>query len=155
MSAVPRVGSVSSEHFPSGLRSAGPLELIQGSLSARKVARQSPLLASLHRAADGSLLGALVAVALMSTLTLHLQYRWTNSFRRIEVTRNLVLRLTESTALLESDLLERIKSPYSMVRTKASNLVFLEHPSTIKRKNNTRVLPTIGGLFENHIRYGY
>ena len=36
--------------------------MIQGSFSPKKVARQYPLLAGMHRAADGALLGVLIVV---------------------------------------------------------------------------------------------
>ena len=55
--AVPKPIPVPAERGVSRARSAGTLELIQGSLSPRKVARQSPVLAGLHRAADGALIG--------------------------------------------------------------------------------------------------
>ena len=53
------------------------LELIQGSLSAGRVARRSPLLGGLHRVMDGTMLGVVAAVAVLAGLTLHWQHRWT------------------------------------------------------------------------------
>ena len=103
MVAVPQ-SQPSSAQRPA---SAGPFEVIQGSLSARRVARKSPLLAGLHRTADGSLIGVFAAVLLLSGLTLHWQHRWTLAFRQLEMTRDLAHRLTESTAMLERHLLER------------------------------------------------
>ena len=155
MAALSQAGPVSSERLTSNMRSVGPLQLIQGSLSARRVARQSPVLAGLHRVVDGSLMGAFIAVTLMSTLTLHLQHRWTVAFRRVEVTRNLAHRLTESTAMLESDFLEKIRLPDSMVRTKTSNLLYLEQPSSTSRKKHGEIFSSLVELLDNHISYGY
>ena len=39
------------------MRAAGTLELIQGSMSPEKVARQAPILAGFHRVVDGALIG--------------------------------------------------------------------------------------------------
>ena len=111
-------------------RSAPLLLIIQGSLSARRVARQSPLLAGLHRASDGSLVGVFAAVLVLSGLTLHWQHRWNLAFRQLERTREMSHRLTESTAMLEQHLLERSSGPRQMVPTTVANLVYLDRPST-------------------------
>ena len=99
-------------------------------MSAQKVARQSPLLGGLHRVADGSLCGVVLAVVALSGLTLHWQHRWTVAFRQLEGTRTLSHRLTESTAMLERHLLEKTNLPSTMVPTKVSNLVYLDRPET-------------------------
>ena len=67
MVAVPQTQPAPQEHSSA----TGAFELIQGSLSAKRVARRSPLLAGLHRAADGSLIGVFTAVLALSGLTLH------------------------------------------------------------------------------------
>ena len=84
-----------------GSRSSRSLELIQGTLLARKLDRQAPWLGNLHRIADGSLVGLGVAVVGLSTLTLHWQGRWTSSFQSLEATQRLEHRLQESAAVLE------------------------------------------------------
>ncbi len=104
------------------------LQLIQSSFSSRKASRKSFLLAGLHRVVDGALFGIVIAVAFMSAITLHLQHRWTLSFMRLESTRMLIHRLTDSTAMLERYLLEDRSTPQSMVPTKVNDLLYLERP---------------------------
>lgn len=133
----------------------GALELIQGSLSAKRVARRSPLLAGLHRAADGSLIGVFTAVLALSGLTLHWQYRWTVAFERLEDTRGVGHRLTESTAMLERYLLDRTRAPKSMVPTTASKLLYMERPSVGKITKSHDHLAFIGTLMNRSIRQGY
>ncbi len=105
------------------------MELLQRALSTKKIARHSPRVAGLHRIVDGALLGTCVALTFISALTLHWQHRWTIAFTRLETTRKLVHRLTDSTAMLEEYLLERGRLPGLMVPTKVSNLVYLDYPS--------------------------
>ena len=47
------------------------LELLQGSLSAKRVEKQAPWLAGLHRMADGGLMATGVAALALAGLTLH------------------------------------------------------------------------------------
>ena len=115
-------------------RAVRPLELIQGSLSSKKVARQSPLLAGLHRIADGALIGVVVAVAMMAALALHWQHRWTSAFNELEKTRILAHRLTDSTSVLERHFLERSRLPNSLVPTKVANLLYLDPPRSRSEK---------------------
>jgi|TARA_Y100000589_G_scaffold39994_2_gene33552 hypothetical protein len=133
----------------------GPFEVIQGSLSARRVARKSPLLAGLHRMADGSLIGVFAAVLVLSGLTLHWQHRWTLAFRQLEMTRELAHRLTESTAMLERHLLERSSTPKQMVPTTVANLVYLDRPSSASTKSANNHLAMLGSLMERTIHHGY
>ena len=99
-------------------RSPRSFQLFHGSFSPRKAARQFPLLAGAHRAADGALLGVLIVMAIMTTMALLWQHLWTVAFTRLEKTRSLVHRLTESTAMLERHLLQQARLPRSMVPTK-------------------------------------
>lgn len=133
----------------------GAFEVIQGSLSARRVARQSPLLAGLHRAADGSLIGVFAAVLVLSGLTLHWQHRWTLAFRQLEMTREMAHRLTESTAMLERHLLERSSGPRQMVPTTVANLVYLDRPSANSAEPPADHLAMLGSLMDQPIRHGY
>ena len=119
--------------------SASPFALLKGSLFARKVARQSPMVSGLHRAVDGALIGILMAVAMMSGFTLHWRYLWTNAFTHLETTRELSHNLTESTALLERHMLQRSRLPLSMVHTKAANLLYLDSPEEDDRRMNNDV----------------
>ena len=104
------------------------LELIQGSLSAGRIARRSPLMGGLHRVADGTLLGVFAALTVLAGLTLHWQHRWTVAFQRFESTKLLSHRLTESTALLEQHWLDSTTGPEQFVPTKVTNLIHLERP---------------------------
>lgn len=114
---------------PSNQRSAkSALELIQGSLSAGRIARRSPLMGGLHRVADGTLLGVFAALTVLAGLTLHWQHRWTVAFQRFESTKLLSHRLTESTALLEQHWLDSTTGPEQFVPTKVTNLIHLERP---------------------------
>ena len=116
---------------PSNQRSAmSALELIQGSLSAGRIARRSPLMGGLHRVADGTLLGVFAALTVLAGLTLHWQHRWTVAFQRLESTKLLSHRLTESTALLEQHWLDSTTGPEQFVPTKVTNLIHLERPKT-------------------------
>ena len=134
----------------------GTFEVIQGSLSARRVARQSPLLAGLHRASDGSLVGVFAAVLVLSGLTLHWQHRWTLAFRLLESTRTQAHRLTESTAVMEQHLLNSSDQPTSLVPTQVANLVHLERPVPPPNKLSTASsVATFAALGDQPIRGGY
>ncbi|NOL46386.1 putative conserved membrane protein [Synechococcus sp. MIT S9220] len=156
MVAVPQ-SQPSSAQRPASRRPASrrPFEVIQGSLSARRVARKSPLLAGLHRTADGSLIGVFAAVLVLSGLTLHWQHRWTLAFRQLEMTREQAHRLTESTAMLERHLLERSQTPKQMVPTTVANLVYLDRPSSASTKPGIDHLAMLGSLLERTIHHGY
>lgn len=134
---------------------SGAFELIQGSMSAQKVARQSPLLAGLHRVADGSLCGVVLAVVALSGLTLHWQHRWTVAFQQLEDTRNLSHRLTESTAMLERHLLEKASRPGVVVPTQVSNLVYLERPEAATQEKSSDQLAMIQTWLDQTIQQGY
>ena len=156
MVAVPQ-SQPSSAQRPASRRPASrrPFEVIQGSLSARRVARKSPLLAGLHRTADGSLIGVFAAVLVLSGLTLHWQHRWILAFRQLEMTREQAHRLTESTAMLERHLLERSQTPKQMVPTTVANLVYLDRPSSASTKPGIDHLAMLGSLMERTIHHGY
>ena len=151
MSAVPQPRIAPAER----VKASGALELIQGSMSAQKVARQSLLLAGLHRAADGSLCGVVLAVVALSGLTLHWQHRWTVAFRQLEDTRNLAHRLTESTAMLERHLLDQASRPGTMVPTKVSNLVYLDRPKASVTPQTNEPLALIQSWIDHPIQQGY
>jgi len=119
------------------------------------VARQSPLLAGLHRVADGSLCGVVLAVVALSGLTLHWQHRWTMAFQQLEDTRNLSHRLTESTAMLERNLLEKASRPGAVVPTQVSNLVYLDRPETVTPENSSEQMAMIQSWLDQPIQQGY
>ena len=71
----------------------------------------------------------------MSSVALHSQYLWTKSFTKLEITRDLNLRILESTSILESYLLKNQKLSRSLVPTQAKDLIYVDRPNS----NNTRV----------------
>ncbi len=113
---------------PSGKPLARPFALIEGSLSARKVVRQAPWLASLHRLSDGALVGLGLSMLAMSALTLHWQNQWGRSYKALEATQVLEHRLQESAALLEQHHLGAVRKPGWLVPTSSDQLVHLPPP---------------------------
>ena len=107
---------------------ARPLALIQGSLNARKVVRQAPWLAGLHRLSDGALVGLGVSMLALSALTLHWQNQWGRSYRALEATQVLEHRLQESAAVLEQHHLGAVRKPGWLVPTSSNQLVHLPPP---------------------------
>jgi hypothetical protein len=106
-----------------------PLELIQGSFSARRVVRQSPWLAGLHRASDGLLVALGLSMVGLTALTLHWQGQWTRSFELLESTQVLEHRLQESTAVLEQHHLAMARRPGLLVPTSLQRLIHLPSPA--------------------------
>ena len=102
---------------------------IRGSFYSRKSLRKFPWLIAFHGAADGALIGVIFLVCAMSSIALHAQYLWTVSFSKLEVTRDLNQKIMESTAMLETHLLNSSRFPKLMVSTKAENLVYLDSPT--------------------------
>jgi hypothetical protein len=105
-----------------------PLQLIQGSLSSRQAARRSPLLASLHRAADGTLAGLGLCMLALSGLTLHWQNHWGQSYQQLEAAQVLEHRLQESAAQLEQHYLGAVRKPGWLVPTSSEKLIYLPQP---------------------------
>ena len=123
---VSRQRKKASRRYPSkNLRAPVGLSLVRRSFSSKRISRQYPWLVGLHKFADGALLGVLVTVALMSGFTLYWQHLWTEAFYKLEMTRDLKHRLTESTAMLEKHLLDDPDIPLSMVPTTAADLIYL------------------------------
>lgn len=108
---------------------ARPLALIQGSLTARKVVRQAPWLASLHRFSDGALLGLGVSMLALSALTLHWQNQWGRSYKALEATQVLEHRMQESAAVLEQHHLGAVRKPGWLVPTSSEQLIHLTPPT--------------------------
>jgi hypothetical protein len=122
------------------------LELIQGSFSARRVLRQSPWLAGLHRVSDGLLVAAGLSMVGLTALTLHWQGEWTRSFEQLESTQVLEHRLQESTAVLEQHHLTVARRPGLLVPTSLQSLIHLPSPSpqapvSRPRSTTAKVLP--------------
>ena len=114
-----------------------PIGFANSFFPSKQVNRKFPIQAALHVVLDGSLVGVLTIVAIMSAVALHSQYLWTNSFTKLEITRDLNLRILESTAILESYLLKNQKLSKSLIPTKAEHLIYVDRPSS----QITRVLP--------------
>lgn len=153
--AVPHLSTPNQDSSRSLGRQESRLGLIHGALSARKVARQSPVLAGFHRIADGSLVGVVLAVALLSGLTLHWQHRWTQAFSRLEATRFLVHRFTDSTAMFERHLLLSTTIPKVMVPTKATNLLYLNRPKSPRTAPIHNPSALFTSLMDQPINHGY
>lgn len=131
---------------PASKRLAGSLSLIQGSLSARRVVRQAPWLAGLHRLVDGALLGLGVSMLGLSALTLHWQTQWGSNYRGLESTQILERRLQESAAVLEQHHLGAVRKPGWLVPTSSDQLVHLPPPPSTH--------PVTSGLELNGLRWG-
>ena len=106
-----------------------PIGFANGFFSSKQVNRKFPIQAALHVVLDGALVGVLTIVAIMSAVALHSQYLWTNSFTKLEMIRDLNLRILESTSILESYLLKNQKLSKSLVPTKAEDLIYVDRPS--------------------------
>ena len=106
-----------------------PIGFSYSFFSSKQVQRKFPIQAALHILLDGALVGVITIVAIMSSVTLHSQYLWTKAFTKLEKTRDLNLRLLESTSILESYLLKNQKLSSSLVPTKAEDLIYVEKPS--------------------------
>ena len=121
-----------------------PIGFSNSFFPSKQVHRNFPIQAALHVVLDGALVGVLTLVAIMSSVALHSQYLWTKSFTKLEVIRDLNLRILESTSILESYLLKNQKLSRSLVPTKAEDLIYVNKPSqqntqslykkTLKRK---------------------
>lgn len=130
-----------------------PLSLIQGSLSARKVVRQAPWLAGLHRLADGALVGLGVSMLALSALTLHWQNQWGSSYRALEATQVLEHRLQESAAVLEQHHLGAVRKPGWLVPTSSNQLVHL--PAPVASAKGLASALSAGGLNWTQMAAGY
>ena len=105
-----------------------PAELLQLSLSARRVRHRAPWLASLHRTVDAILLGSGLCGLVLGAMVLQGQRHWTGTYRRLQASRALEQRLVEATNLLESHLRDTSAGERGMVSASSSDLVFLTAP---------------------------
>lgn len=128
------------------------LQLIQGSLSARKVERQSPWLAGLHRITTGALAGLGLSVVGLSALTLHWQNQWASSYGQLEASKSLEHRLQESAAVLEQHHLSAVKRPGQLVPTSSEKLIHIPEPVAVRR---TSGLPLLAGIQLGRIPAGF
>jgi len=145
-----------------GLRSPGrtsrrggspvPLQVLQGSLSARRVERQSPLLAGFHRVTTGVLAGLGVSVVGLSALSFHWQSVWAGNYTQLQASRTLEQKLLESSALLEQHHLGAVRRPGQLVPTSSQQLLHLSPPPTT---GSPRGLSLLAGLPRQPIPAGY
>ena len=119
------------------------LQLIQGSLSSRRVERQSPLLASLHRISTGALVGVGVSLVGLSALALHWQNQWAQNYAQLESAKVLEHRLNESAAVLEQHHIGAMRRPGQLLPTSSENLIHLPQPAKVAPKAS---LPLLAGL---------
>lgn len=125
---------------PLGERS---LRLIHGSLSGRRVERQSPLLASLHRISTGALIGLGASLIGLSGLALHWQNQWAKNYAQLEAAKVLEHRLSESASVLEQHHIGSMRRPGQLLPTSSENLIHLPEPSQVTPQ---RGLPLLAGL---------
>lgn len=128
------------------------LELLQGSLSAQRIERRAPWLATLHRAADGALAGLGISMLTLSALTLHWQNQWGQEYKQLKSAELLGHRLQESGALLERHHLAATGKSGWLVPTSSEKLIYL--PSPVKAEKHTE-LPQISALQLRQIPPGY
>ncbi|MFO0119322.1 MAG: hypothetical protein ACK512_04380, partial [Cyanobium sp.] len=110
------------------LRRSGSLQVLQGSLSARRVERQSPLMAGLHRITTGVLTGLGVSVVGLSALSFHWQSVWAANYNHLQASRTLEQKLQESAALLEQHHLSAVRRPGQLVPPSRQRLLHLVPP---------------------------
>lgn len=104
------------------------MHLVEGALSARRVERQAPWLAGLHRLSTGALAGLGLAMVGLSGLTLYWQNEWARNFKELEAARVLEHRLQESASILEQHHLSVVQQPARLVPTSSQNLIHLREP---------------------------
>lgn len=127
------------------------LQLIQGSLSGRRVERQSPLLASLHRISTGALLGLGASLVGLSGLALHWQNQWAKNYAQLETAKVLEHRLNESASVLEQHHIGSMRRPGQLLPTSSENLIHLPEPT---RATPKRSLPLLAGMTIGHHPHG-
>ena len=128
------------------------LEVLQGSLSARRVERRSPLLAGLHRISTGVLTGLGVSVVGLSALSFHWQSVWAGNYNQLQSSRMLEQKLQESAALLEQHHLFAVRRPGQLVPTSSQQLLHLVPPPV---STSSRALSLLAALPRQPIPAGY
>jgi hypothetical protein len=97
-------------------------------LSARRIERQAPWLAGLHRISTGALVGLGLSMLGLSALTLHWQNQWARSFAQLEASKSLEHRLQEASAVLEQHHLNAVRRPGLLEPTSSAKLIHLPEP---------------------------
>jgi hypothetical protein len=133
-------------------RDRPPLQLLQGSFSARRVERQSPLLAGLHRISSGVLAGLGLTVVILGSLSAHWQGVWARNYTQLQVSRSIEQKLQESAALLEQHHLAAVRKPGQLVPTSSKQLLHLNRPPL---PASPKGLSLLAGLPLQRIPAGY
>jgi hypothetical protein len=128
------------------------LRLIEGSLSARRIERQAPWLAGLHRFSTGALVGLGFSMLGLSALTLHWQNQWGQSFAQLEASKTLEHRMQEASAVLEQHHLSVVRRPGLLEPTSSEKLIHLPEPQTPRPRS---ALPLLAGFQLRAIPAGY
>jgi hypothetical protein len=128
------------------------LQVIEGSLSARRIERQAPWLAGLHRISTGALVGLGLSMLGLSALTLHWQSQWAHSFARLEASKTLEHRMQEASAVLEQHHLSVLRRPGLLEPTSSEKLIHLPAPPTGHPRTS---LPLLAGFQLRAIPAGY
>jgi hypothetical protein len=144
--------SLTARANPSRRLQRRTLQLIQGSLSGRKLERRAPWITNLHRATDGTLAGLGICMLALSALTLHWQNQWGVSYQQLESSQVLEHKLQESAALLEQHHLGAVKRPGWLVPTSSEKLIYLPAPSAASGATG---LPLLGSVPLRQIPTGY
>jgi len=132
-----------SRQSPGSRQESRSLRLIEGSLSASRIERQSPWLAGLHRISSGALAGLGLSVIALSALTLHWQNEWAHSYSELEAAKSLEHRLQESAALLEQHHLGAMRKPGELVPTSSTKLIHLPQPQALATPTTSPVFAVI------------
>ena len=107
------------------------LQLVRGSLSARRVESHSPVLAGLHRASTGILAGLGLSLVGLSALSQHWQTVFSHNYAQLQASRSLEQKLQESAALLEQHHLGAARRPGQLVPTSSEKLIHIGPPKVI------------------------
>lgn len=151
---APVVASLAPATRRSSLRQrrTASLQLLEGALSARKVERQAPWLADLHRLTTGALAGLGITVLGLSVLTLHWQNEWARSYTELDAAKTLERRLQESAALLEQHHLSAVRRPGQLVPIRSENLIHLSQPPQSRSQG---IRPLLAGISLRQMPAGY
>ncbi len=145
-------GRVAAAAQPGRRSQRRALQLIQGSLSGRKLERRAPWIANLHRATDGTLAGLGLCMLALSALTLHWQNQWGVSYQQLEAAQVLEHKLQESSALLEQHHLGAVRRPGWLVPTSSEKLIYIPTP---RPESASAGSPLLGSIQLRQIRAGY
>ena len=99
----------------------------------------------------------MVAVVMMSAISLHWRHLWIVAYKQLDITRDLSQRLNEATSLIEQHILMSKRLPSSMVPTKSADLIYLDKPPfyNSKYQNDLKISSFFKRVFREPIRQGY